>query len=32
MYEAFTDENKRIIETNILFANLILSGKIILIF
>ena len=28
MYEAFTDENKRIIETgNILFANLILSGE-----
>ena len=28
MYEAFTDENERIIETgNILFANLILSGE-----
>ena len=28
MYEAYVDENKRLIETgNILFANLILSGE-----
>ena len=28
MYEAYVDENKKLIETgNILFANLILSGK-----
>ena len=28
MYEAFVDENKKLIETgNILFANLILSGE-----